>query len=324
MNGKLKNILFVILPIALGVFLIGYSLSQLTPHDISAIKSSFKTANYWWVLLSLILGGLSHFSRAYRWKFLLEPIGYSPRFGNSVMAVLVGYLLNLVVPRSGEIARAGTISKYEGIPFDKAFGTVVAERIADLVMLALVIGLAFLLQSDLISQYLFPNVDEGSLILKVLFLILVPVFGLLFYFKFRNSKNRFIVKIINLINGLIDGVKSIYTMKRKNAFVLHTVFIWVMYLLMFYVVSFALPETSSLGWEALLVGFVVGSLSMALTNGGLGTYPIFVASALTLYGVAQNPSLAFGWIMWTAQTLMIVFAGGLSFILLPVYNKTRN
>lgn len=324
MNRKIKNILFVILPIALGVFLIGYSLSQLTADDINSIKSSFKTANYWWVLLSLALGALSHFSRAYRWKFLLEPLGYSPRFGNSIMAVLVAYLLNLVVPRSGEIARAGTISKYENIPFDKAFGTIVAERIADVIMLAIIIGIAFLLQSELISQYLFPNVDEGSLIIKVLFLILVPVLGVLFYLRFRNSKNKFIAKIIKLINGLFDGVKSIYKMKQKNAFIFHTFFIWAMYVLMFYVVTFALPETTGLSWGAIIVGFVVGSMSMALTNGGLGTYPVFVASALTLYGIEQNPALAFGWIMWTAQTLMVIVFGGLSFILLPVFNKSRN
>lgn len=324
MNGKIKNILFVILPIALGVFLIGYSLSQLTDEDINSIKSSFNTANYWWVLLSLLLGALSHLSRAYRWKFLLEPLGYTPKFGNSVMAVLVAYLLNLVVPRSGEIARAGTLTKYEAVPFDKAFGTIVAERIADVIMLAAIIGLAFLQQSELISEYLFPNIDRGSLILKISFLILVPIFGLLFYFKFRNSKNKYLTKIIRLIDGLVDGVKSIFKMKQKNAFIFHTLFIWAMYVLMFYVVTFALPETTGLRWGAVIVGFVVGSLSMALTNGGLGTYPIFVASAITLYGVEQNPALAFGWIMWTAQTLMVILFGGLSFILLPIFNKSGN
>ncbi len=324
MNNKIKNILIVILPIALGVFLIGYSLLQLTSEDVNSIKSSFKTANYWWVVLSLVLGAFSHFSRAYRWKFLLEPLGYSPKLGNSVMAVLIAYLLNLVVPRSGEIARAGSLSKYENIPFDKAFGTIVAERIADVIMLFVIISLAFLQQSELISQYLFPNIDEGSLIVKISFLILVPILGLLFYFKFKNSKNKFIAKLIRLIDGLVDGVKTIYKMKQKSAFIFHTIFIWAMYILMFYVVTLALPETTGLPWGAIIVGFVVGSLSMALTNGGLGTYPIFVASAITLYGVEQNTALAFGWIMWTAQTLMVIVFGGLSFILLPVYNKSKN
>ncbi len=133
----------MILPIALGVFLIWYSISKLTPSDIQSIKASFKTANYWWVVLSIIFGILSHLSRAYRWQFLLEPLGYKPRFANSIMAVLIAYLLNLFIPRSGEIARAASIKKYENIPFEKAFGTIVAERVADVIMLLMIFGMAF-------------------------------------------------------------------------------------------------------------------------------------------------------------------------------------
>lgn len=324
MNKKIKNIFLIILPIALGVFLIGYSLTHLSTEDINSIKSSFKTADYKWVILSVIMGALSHLSRAYRWNYLLEPLGYKPRFGNSVMAVFIAYLLNLVVPRSGEIARAGTISEYDKIPFDKAFGTIVAERIADVIMLVGIISVAFLLQSELIGQYLLPDLDKGSLIIKISILVLGPIFGILFYFNFRNSKNKFIAKTIRIINGLIDGIKSIYKMKRKNSFIFHTLLIWGLYVLMFYVVTFALPETTGLSWGAVIVGFVVGSLSISLTNGGLGTYPIFVASAITLYGVEHNPALAFGWIMWTAQTMMVILLGGLSFIFLPVYNKSKN
>ena len=123
------------------------------------------------------------------------------------------------------------------------------------------------------------------------------------------------------MKGLIQGITSIFQMKRKWAFIFHTVFIWVMYVMMFYVVTFALPETTNMPFGAIIVGFVVGGLSMALTNGGLGTYPVFVASAITLYGIEENPALAFGWIMWTAQTLMVLLFGGLSFLVLPVFNR---
>src|SRR5210317_22249 len=139
----------MILPIALGVFLIWYSISKLSLSDIQSIKISFKTANYWWVVVSLILGAFSHLSRAYRWQFLLEPLGYKPKFANSIMAVLIAYFLNLFIPRSGEIARAASIKKYENIPFEKAFGTIVAERVADVLMLFSIIGIAFLLQTKL-------------------------------------------------------------------------------------------------------------------------------------------------------------------------------
>ena len=110
-------------------------------------------------------------------------------------------------------------------------------------------------------------------------------------------------------------------MKKKGAFIFHTVFIWLMYVLMFYVATFALPETTNLAFGAIIVGFVVGGISMAVSNGGLGVYPVAVASALILYNIDDNPARAFGWIMWTAQTMMILIFGGLSFLFLPLYNK---
>ena len=321
MKKKIKKSIFVILPIALGVFLIWYSLSKLSTSDIESIKLSFKTANYWWVLVSLILGILSHLSRAYRWQFLLEPLGYKPRFANSVMAVLIAYLLNLFIPRSGEFARAASVKKYENIPFEKAFGTIVAERVADLIILLLIIGVAFFFQTELISSFIFKENESSSIYYKIFVFVVLPLVGLFTYRLLKKSKNPFIKSIITFVNGLIDGAKSIFTMKKKWKFIFHTIFIWCMYVLMFYVVTFALPETTNLPFAAIIVGFVVGGLSMALTNGGLGTYPLLVAGALVLYKIEHNPALAFGWIMWTAQTLMVILFGSLSLILIPIYNK---
>lgn len=251
---------------------------------------------------------------------MLEPLGYRPRFANNVMAVLVAYLVNLIVPRAGEIARATAISKYEHIPFEKAFGTIVSERIADVIMLLGIIGLAFFLQTELISSYLFSDTDKGDSYTLFIFIGLAVLGGLVLWLL-RKSSHPLVKKVHDFIYGLIQGVISIFKMKKKWAFIFHTVFIWLMYVLMFYVVTFALPETTHLPFGAIIVGFVVGGLSMALTNGGLGTYPVFVASAITLYGVAENPALAFGWIMWTAQTVMVLLFGGLSFLLLPIYNR---
>lgn len=313
----------MILPVALGVFLIWYSISKLTTSDIQSIKISFKTANYWWVAASLILGAFSHLSRAYRWQFLLEPLGYKPRFANSIMAVLIAYLLNLFIPRSGEIARAASIKKYENIPFEKAIGTIVAERVADVIMLLIIIAIAFSLQTELIGSYLFKNDDGSSVYPKLFMFVALPLIGLATYWYFKKSKNPIIIKIISFINGLIEGAISILKMRKKWKFIFHTVFIWLMYVLMFYTVTFALPETTNLPFGAIIVGFVVGGLSMALTNGGLGTYPVFVAGALVLYKIDMNPALAFGWIMWTAQTIMVILFGGLSFLMLPIYNKGK-
>ncbi len=322
MSKKIQKIIFISLPILFGLGLIWYSLSKFSPSDFASIKNSFKTAHYSWVLLSVILAIMSHLSRAYRWQFLLEPLGYKPKYVNSVLTVLIAYLLNLAIPRSGEVARAAAISKYEDIPFHKAFGTIVAERVADVFMLSLIIGIAFIMQTKLLSEYLFK--DNGSNPWdKIIILGSLALIVLILYFVFKKSKWTFILKIKEFFKGLLEGVMSIVHMKKKGVFIFHTFLIWILYVLMFYVVTFAIPETSHLPIGAIIVGFVVGGLSMALTNGGLGTYPVFVASVFILYGVENNPARAFGWIVWTSQTLMVLVFGGLAMFVLPIYNRKK-
>ncbi|MFT4643027.1 MAG: hypothetical protein ACI89R_000870 [Candidatus Azotimanducaceae bacterium] len=321
MNKKVKKILITSLPILFGVFLIWNFLSKLSPEDKVSIINSFKTANYYWVFLSLTFGILSHLSRAYRWKFMLNPLGYNPKFPNLIMTVLISYLVNLIIPRAGDVARGTAITKYEKVPFEKAIGTIIAERIADVIMLFSIIGVAFFLQADLIKKALIK--EDSDPIKTITILGTLGILGILGFYFLKKSKNSFAIKIKNFVNGLLEGVKSISKMKNKWAFIFHTFFIWGMYVLMFYVVTFALPETTNLPFGAIVVGFVIGGLSMALTNGGLGTYPVFVAGVLVLYGIAENPANAFGWIIWTAQTLMILIFGGLSFLFLPLYNKEK-
>lgn len=322
MSKKLRKALFISLPILFGLGLIWYSLSKFTPSDFKSITNSFKTAHYGWVFLSIVLAIMSHLSRAYRWQFLLEPLGYKPKFTNSVLAVLVAYLLNLVIPRSGEVARAAAISKYEGIPFQKAFGTIVAERVADVMMLFSIIGIAFFMQTKLLSEYLFKD-DGSNPWYKFIILGSLALIALVLYFIFKTSKLAFVLKIKEFAKGLLEGVMSIVKMKKKGVFIFHTILIWTLYMLMFYVMTFAIPETSHLPVGAIVVGFVVGGLSMALTNGGLGTYPIFVASVFILYGVENNPARAFGWIVWTSQTLMVLVFGGIAMFVLPIYNRKK-
>ncbi len=321
MNKKVKKILITSLPILFGVFLIWNFLSKLSPEDKVSIINSFKTANYYWVFLSLTFGILSHLSRAYRWKFMLNPLGYNPKFPNLVMTVLISYLVNLIIPRAGDVARGTAITKYEKVPFEKAIGTIIAERIADVIMLLSIIGVAFFLQADLIKKALIK--EDSDPIKTITILGTLGILGILGFCFLKKSKNSFAIKIKNFVNGLLEGVKSISKMKNKWAFFFHPFFIWGMFVLMFYVVTFALPETTNLPFGAIVVGFVIGGLSMALTNGGLGTYPVFVAGVLVLYGIAENPANAFGWIIWTSQTLMILIFGGLSFLFLPLYNKEK-
>ncbi|MEI6864832.1 lysylphosphatidylglycerol synthase transmembrane domain-containing protein [Flavicella sp.] len=307
----------------LGVFLIWISLSKLTPEDVESVKISFKTANYWWVFLSLLFGILSHLSRAYRWKFTLEPLGYKPKFLNTAMAVFIAYLVNLGIPRAGELSRAAILTEYEDVPFEKGFGTIVAERVADLIMYVLLILLAFFAQYELIKNELIKKLPQNPL--YTITAIAVLLFGVFLLFKWmKKTEKPLIIKLRTFISDLIIGVKSILTMKKKWAFLFHTIFIWVMYILMLYVAKFAIPETSDISINAVLISFVIATFSYAATSGGIGAYPIAIQSALLLYGVSEVAGLSFGWIIWTSQTLMILVFGGLSFLFLPLFNKSKN
>ncbi|WP_435049947.1 lysylphosphatidylglycerol synthase transmembrane domain-containing protein [Formosa sp. S-31] len=278
----------------------------------------FKNANYWWILLGGLLGLLSHLSRAYRWLFMLEPLGYKIKFLNSVMAVFAGYLINYTIPRAGEVARVSIISTYEDVPFEKGFGTVVAERIADLVVMFGIIFITLFFQFDFIFNFFLEKFNLPKLILGVVILVLA---GLGFILYIRKSQSILAIKIKTFLSGLIEGVLSIFTMKKKWWFIAHTLFIWGMYVLMFYVTTFAIEGIHPITVGAVLIGFISASFSIAATNGGIGSYPVAVYAAFSLFGIGQGPSIAFGWIMWSSQTLMIILCGGLSLLLLPVFNR---
>ena len=316
MNFSIKKTLKVTLPLILGGFLVWYSLSKIS---IATLISYFKDANYWWISLGLFFGVLSHLSRAYRWKFMLEPMGYKPKFANSTMAVLVAYLVNYAVPRAGEISRAAVMTNYENIPFEKGFGTIVAERIADLIMMLCIIMITLFVQFDFIYELLTKNFNPTKIILLLIgFIFAFYIFTL--YIK--KAKTGIALKIKTFVLGLAEGVTSIFKMKHKWAFIFHTVFIWLMYVLMFWATIPAIKGLEvPLG--GVLIGFIAGGFSIAATNGGIGLYPVAVAGALALFGVPEEPATAFGWIMWTAQTAMIIIFGGLSFLVLPLYNKNK-
>jgi uncharacterized protein (TIRG00374 family) len=322
LNSSIKKILKTVLPLGLGVFLIWVSLKKLTVADIEEVKNSFKTANYWWVALSLFLGISSHFSRAYRWRFMLEPLGYKPKFLNSIMAVIITYLVNLGIPRAGELSRAAVLAEYEGVPIEKGLGTIVAERVADLVMLFIFIVLAFFAQYELIKGILIEMLPKNPLYTIVGLTVVITIAYLSFKWV-RKSEKPFFIKLKTFLAGIIEGVKSILTMKKKWPFIFHTVFIWAMYILMLYTAKFAIPGTADISINAVLITFVIGTFSYAATNGGIGAYPLAIQSALVLYGVSKADGASFGWIMWTSQTLMVLVFGGLSFLFLPIYNKKK-
>tara|TARA_B110001454_G_C12649521_1_gene404824 strand:- start:98 stop:1042 length:945 start_codon:yes stop_codon:yes gene_type:complete len=313
---SIKKILKIILPLVLGGILVWYSITNIS---IDILIKYFKEANYSWIFLGLFFGILSHLSRAYRWKFMLEPIGFKPKFTNSVLAVLVGYLVNLALPRAGEVSRALVLTNYEDVPFEKGFGTIVAERIADLIMMLSIIVITLFVQFDFIYELLTKNFNPTKTIIG-LAVVILGFYTLTSFVK--KAKSGFLLKIKTFVAGLGEGVTSIFKMKNKWAFIFHTVFIWIMYVCMFWATIPAI-EGLNVPFGGVLIGFIAGGFSIAATNGGIGLYPIAVTGALALFDIPTEPATAFGWIMWTAQTAMIIVFGGLAFLLLPIYNKNK-
>lgn len=312
---NLKNLL----PIFIGVFCIYYSFKDIS---FSEFKEYFTKINYLWVFVGIFLGALSHISRSYRWKFLIEPLGYKLGFINSVLTVFSAYLINYTVPRAGDIARGTMISKYDNIPFEKAIGTIVAERAVDVLCILIIILIGLIIEFDKISNKLIDFVEESDFSTVLLSLLIAVIVTATVYFVIKRFK--FYKKIKSFLSGLIDGITIIFKMKNRNQFIFHSIFIWLMYVLMFYFTSKAFVDLNQVTFFQLTISFTLAALSIMLSNGGIGIYPLAVEESLGWYGVQSATGLAFGWVMWLSQTLMVVIFGGLSLFVLPFINRSKS
>ncbi|MFQ5336018.1 MAG: lysylphosphatidylglycerol synthase transmembrane domain-containing protein, partial [Flavobacteriales bacterium] len=293
MKKTLLTALKVIVPVGFGILLVWWVYKHLAPEEKEHLFKAFGQADYMWILISIILGILSHLSRAYRWKFLLEPLGLKPKFWNSFFAVMIGYGMNLLLPRVGEVTRCGVMGRYNKMPFDKLFGTVVAERVADmsilLSLIAAVIISQFYVLRDTIAGMLNDNpVGEHLKTVSIVSIaVIVVLFPALFLFL-KKSQHTIAEKIRNIIRGFVDGLLSIFRMKNSGLFIMHTLMIWVLYLGMFYICFFSLQGTASTPFPGVMAAFVIGGLSIVLVQGGIGVYPAAVMGTLVLYGVAAG------------------------------------
>ena len=321
MKKQIGKWLTVLIPLFIGIGIIYYQFTTLTSEEIEKIKISFEKANYYYILFSLVIACVGYWSRAYRWKYSLNHLGYQTKFSTNFLTVCVSYLVNLTVPRSGEITRAALLKKYENVPFDKAFGTIVAERIVDLLIFFLFVFIGFVSQFDKIYQFLLSeNVSFESLIITALIgFVLFVIFVLIWIY----AEWQIILKLKKKLSGLIEGITTVYKMKDKWKYIFHSFFIWFSYLAMFYVAIFALPETSGISFDIVIMGFIFGSLAVGFTNGGLGAYPFSIALIFSLYGITKDVGTAFGWLICTSQTILAVLLGLISYVLLPVLNRNK-
>ena len=320
MKAKIGKWLSTVLPLFLGIFLIYYSYNQFSEKDIEEIKKHFKNANYFYLNFSIFIAFLGSASRAYRWKYALDHMGYKTSFANNFMAVSIGYLMNMTVPRSGEISRALVLKKYNGVPFDKAFGSIIAERIVDMIILLGLIVVAFFVQYDILKTFILDKIP----LQKLIFLLAIGLaFFITFIILYLYSKLNFILKLKDKISGLKEGILSVLHMKKKWSYLAYTIFIWFSYIYMFYIGLLVISETNMLPLSAVITSFIVGSVAIAFTNSGFGSYPFLMAKILLIYNISETAGSAFGWIIWTTQMLLLVFLGALSFLLLPVLNRSK-
>ncbi len=328
LKKKILNILKYTAFTALGVLLFWLVYRG---QDFTQIWYTLRNeVNYFWVVLSLVFGLLSHISRTLRWKIALEPMGYKPSTLNSFITIMIGYFMNLLLPRMGEFVRCGTMSKYEKIPFTKLFGTVFTERIVDVLMLLILTVIMAGIEVDKVAEFARSNPEVVKNLQEILhnpilwigFIVAIAAFVI--YVKLskkRKSQN----KIAKIFTDFAEGIKSILAMKRYKAYIAHTIFIWLMYFAMLYVVFFAFDFTSHLKPVAGMTTFIAGSFGMAApVQGGIGAWHFMVEKALEVYGIASENGKIFALLAHTSMNAMIIILGALCVVFLPIVNRKRN
>lgn len=297
-------------------------------QDFKRIKSILTNdVNYFWIVVSLLLGLLSHVSRTIRWNLLIEPLGRKPRLMNTFLAVMVGYLMNLALPRMGEISRCGVIARYEKISFTKLVGTVVTERLIDVLMLLILLAIVVLTQFGQVLEFLNNNPEVNEKLQKVIYspVLIGGLFlflAVLWFSRHKIRESSLMKKVMGFVGQFVEGFRSIGKMKRKGSFIFHSVFIWVLYYLMMYLIFFSFGFTSHLGPLAGLTVFVLGSFGMvAPVQGGIGAWHFMVIEGLALYGVDRADGKVFALLAHGTSTVMLIVLGLIGVLVLPFVNE---
>ena len=307
--GKLLK---VVLPLALGIAIIYYLLSEVPLDEVWAI---IKDANWGILAFSLLFGLLGNTIRGYRWQLLINPLGYYPKVRNLNFAIYGGYAINFALPRAGEVWRCGIIAKEEKIPFTKLFGTVIMDRLMDTTMVLGINLFAFLFNMRFFIEQFKQNeatLDsamkyvQSPLLYVAAFVCIVAIFIVFKYFKHV----KLVRKIIDIVKGMWEDMKAIWRMKQKIRLIFYSFGIWGSYFLYFYITFFAFGFTENLGVTAGLIAFALSSLSMGIpTNGGLGPWQVAVIAALSLYQVDQVSAVAFATGVFFLQSFWVIICG---------------
>jgi len=328
-----KSILQFVVLLCIAILLIWLSLRAVADKK-DEIINAFKNANYLWVIISMLFAFFSHFFRAYRWNYLLNPLGHKTKLINANCHVFIGYLANYGIPRMGEVSRCTLASKYDKVPFEIAFGTVITERIIDFMLFIVIFFIALFTQfsklSGLANEYIFSklsdkfsNLSQSPVKLIIMIVIVIAIVaGYLFLRK--KISNLLKGKFGNLLSGFAKGIGSIKNMKKPFMFVLLSIVIWFCYLLSLYFCMLALDGTKLLGLDVALVLLLFGTFGVIFSPGGLGAYPAIVGGILiSTYQIDKVWAFAMPWLAWTSQFALVLLFGLLAFIVLPLINNRK-
>lgn len=323
---SIKKLLQIVIPLLLGIVIL-WLLYRKT--NFTEMWDKIKDANFAILLFSLLFGLLGNVIRGYRWKLLIQPLGYNPRNSNLVYSVLGNYAVNFMLPRAGEVWRCGIIAKEEKIPFTKLFGTMLLDRICDTITVAIIVIVACFFNIGFFMNYLNSNHDALQAVEDIftswkLYAIIAGIilFFVIVFKVFKNTKP--IVKLKEFIKGIGSDMKKIGKMKEKKRFFLYTIGIWFSYFLYFYITFYAFDFTRDLGVTAGLIAFAVSSLSMGIpTNGGVGAWHAAVTASLLLYGVSKSSAEAFAFGVFAIQSLWVILCGIVGMAALGIQNRNK-
>jgi glycosyltransferase 2 family protein len=332
MNKRLRTVLQYLFFLGLGIFLVWWSVRDLSAKDKSDISSALKNARYWLIIPVFIILMLSHYIRALRWRLLMEPLGYKVGQANTFFAVLIGYLANQAVPRLGEVLKCTVLARYEKVPADKLVGTIILERLIDAITLLIIFVITLAIQPGLYSQLIdtFFNSDKdpeakkipGYIILLAVGVLVAIAIGAWMFIKKKSVKD--VIQLFKSIASRVwQGVTTIRHLKKRGLFLLLSVLLWTCYLCGGYIGFFALQETEHYGIREAFTVLSAGSVGMIVTPGGIGAYAYLLQKTMQVYGLHEGIALAFGWLLWLAQTGVILIGGLFSFVALPWHNKRK-
>ena len=296
---------------------------------LEKLKSDFASVNYWWILVILTAFIFSNILRAHRWLLLIKTMGVHGRMSNAFFTIMVGYFANMGLPRVGEVVRAGLFAKYEGIGPEKVMGTIVVDRILDLLSLLFAIILALILQGNVLFDFFKDTIGDSIFGQGWIYIVMGSgIFILFILYKYRRiiKKWNLYQKIQHLVEGFRDGLRSLRRVEKPWVLFLDTVLIWIMYFLMMFLCFKSFEPTAHLGGMAGLMVFVFGGLGIVFPSpGGMGTFHAMVITALAIYGIHGDDAFSFANIQYfSVQLIGCMLMGIIGLIVLPIINKKPN